>query len=309
MKKQTLKRLRKEEGFFSAFVLVFLVTLGLMGIGASMLLQSESKNVINQMNSVRADYLMESAAFYSTAALSAGTLTSDTSFTIGSIDVEVDTFYDAGTMIMEVTVTIDEGRTRTILFEMKENPIWRRSIFVSGSIDANVTTKDSNNVVDDDLKVANRSPMPQVNNSTLTSMAASQGHEKGGPWTATDDYPSTSFYRSGNTPNVTHVYGDMYVNANIDIHGIFIVDGNVYLDRRAHVQAVLYLPNSGTKVEANSSSSNRFDPNVLGGIYGFGEVTVVSSKTLYVRHEPEWMRVFSQYVNGGDGTKIAHWSY
>jgi hypothetical protein len=140
-------------------------------------------------------------------------------------------------------------------------------------------------------------------------MAASQGHEKGGPWTATDDYPSTSFYRSGNTPNVTHVYGDMYVNANIDIHGIFIVDGNVYLDRRAHVQAVLYLPNSGTKVEANSSSSNRFDPNVLGGIYGFGEVTVVSSKTLYVRHEPEWMRVFSQYVNGGDGTKIAHWSY
>ena len=306
MKKQKIKKLGKEEGFFSAFVLVFLVTLGLMGIGASILVQSESKNVTHHINSVKSDYLMEGAAFYATAALSTGTLMSDTSFTVENIDVDVDTSYDDDQLVMDVTASVEDYE-RTIRFELVQHPLWQKAIYVHGDV-TNAYAKDSDGHVDNSLIVANQNPMPQVATSTLNSMAASQVHEQNNGWVATDNYPGTgSFYFSGNTPNVTHVYGNMSVG-NVTIYGIYVVDGNVTLtNKRADIRGVIYLVNPETTLTAQNSYATRTE--LQGGIFGFGSVTA-SGRSLYVRHNPEYMRVFSNYVGPiPGGTKIADWSY
>ncbi len=310
MKKQRLKKLRREEGFFSAFILVFLVTLALMGVGASILVQSESKNIIHHINSVKSDYVIEGAAFYCASALTAGTLTNDTTFTFANIDVVVDTLYEDDTLIMNVKAIIDDDSTRKIRFEMKENSLWRYAIYVGENVTM-TTTRDSNNVTDTDLIVENKDPLPSVDDPTLTSLSSSQGHDRGGPFTPAEDFPSPSFYQAdGVTPNVTHVFGNMTVNANITIWGIFVVEGSVFLERRADVRGIIYLGSAGTSVTGMSANTDRDIPNVLGGIFGKGQVTIESgSRRLYVQHQPEWMRVFAQYVADISGMKIAHWSY
>ncbi len=307
MKKQRFKKLGKEEGFFSAFVLVFLVTLGIMGVGASMLVQSESKNIINQINCAKSDYLIEGAAFYCAGAISAGRLTSDTTFTIENMDVDVDTLYDAGALIMEVTVTLNDDQQRTIRYEMQDNPLWRYAVYVAGSVN-NTTARDSDGVTDPDLIVENKSPLPTVDNSTLNSMSSTQGHDRSeATFSPTDDYPNGSFYYTGATPNVIHVYGNMNVAANIDIYGIYLVEGNVSLDRRANVHAIIYLVNPGRSVAGASTNFSRND--VEGAIFGNGSVTAGGSRSLRVVHRPDWMRVFTQFVDYTGGMKIADWSY
>ena len=306
MNKQRFKKLGKEEGFFSAFVLVFLVTLAIMGVGASILVQSESKNIIHQMNCVKNDYLVEGAAFYCAGAISEGRLTSDTTFTIANIDVDVDTFYDAGALIMEVTVTLDQEQERTIRYEMQDNPLWRYAVYVAGGA-TNTTARDSTGATDPDLIVEYKNPIPDVDNATLISMSSTQVHDQSAAtFTPADGYPNSSFYESGNTPNVTHVYNDMSVAAYVNIYGIYMVEGNVTLDRRSYVHGIIYLRNSGKKVDGSSTYSTRND--VEGAIFGNGYVTATGTR-LRVQHKPEWMRVFAQFVDYTGGMKIADWSY
>jgi hypothetical protein len=314
MKKQECKQLGKEEGFFSAFVLIFLVTLGLMGMGASILVQSDSKSIIRHMNSRKSDYVIEGAAFYAAAAVTAGKLTSDTTFTINNIDVSVvmSTNQDC-TLVVNITADIDDDQIRTIQFEMEEDAIWKKAIYMHGDVDNSVVTRDSTGAYDwdSDLIVANKSMMPPVTNILLFDMASDQDHDRGDGWTPTSEYPyaGASFYESGITPNVTYVMGDMTVNNGITVWGIFVVDGDVELKRNSLVNGIIYLVNSGTQVIGEDTAQDRNDPNVEGGIFGLGEIDVLGNKRLYVKHNPEWMRVFDLFVNDTTGTKIAHWSY
>ena len=62
----------QERGFVSAFFLIFLVTLGLMGAGGYVLMSSEAKNTTNQFLVLQADYAANGAAYYAIERVSDG---------------------------------------------------------------------------------------------------------------------------------------------------------------------------------------------------------------------------------------------
>ena len=75
----------KENGFVSAFILILLVTLGLMGAGAYVLMTAEGKSVAVQGVSMQVDYSTEGALYYAKRRL---TNASDLDATIDSLNGE-----------------------------------------------------------------------------------------------------------------------------------------------------------------------------------------------------------------------------
>jgi len=88
---------RQEEGFWSAFVFIFLVTLALLGLGSYTLIRSEGSNTANDVKAVQAEYAANGAAFFGISAFNQGIFDSDlegTSLTIGNCTATLDTFVD-----------------------------------------------------------------------------------------------------------------------------------------------------------------------------------------------------------------------
>ena len=155
----------------------------------------------------------------------------------------------------------------------------------------NVSTKDSLGNLDPSLLMENAPFMPDIDNSSLESAAVSQGQvQSGSPFTPADGYPNGSFYYSGNTPNVTHVQGDLQVNGGTTIYGIFIIEGNAVLNGNSRVEGVLYLPNPSTTVIYGGGSPQ--ESSVTGGILTWGTVDGTGNH-ISVQHSPEYMNLFA----------------
>ena len=151
--------------------------------------------------------------------------------------------------------------------------------------------------------------LPVVDYTLLDTLSDMQLNTQAGNWTATNNFPSASFYNVGVTPNVTHVTGNMTVPAGVTVYGIFMVDGNLTLQSASGpdgtIIGVVYMPNSTSTVTMGSWTV------VNGGI--MAKCNIVGPpwwRFAYglVTHVPDYTRVFSQF-HDPIGLGIDSWTY
>jgi hypothetical protein len=176
---------------------------------------------------------------------------------------------------------------------------------MAGGATSNITTRDSLGGTDSKLLVQGlgASNLPAINQTSLNTLSTSQGHDKSSStFNATNNFPSASYYNSGITPNVTHVYGNLSLGVSpattVTIYGIFVVEGNVTISKSSQVIGVIYCPNSST-VTINSPVATN---SVTGGIVTKG--TVTGSTASYVKHNMTYTTVFSNYLSGAENLII-----
>lgn len=190
--------------------------------------------------------------------------------------------------------------SEVILFdgEFSEFAVWAKD-----SVN-DVTTRDSTGVIDTTLVIDHAPFMPDIDYTNLLNAATSQGHTPGdNPFEPGDGYPSTNFYYSGLTPNVTHVNGDLRVLAGRTVYGIFIVEGATQLFDGATIEGVVYSPNTGTLI-SNSGSAASY---INGGIVTWGAADGLGFQ-INVDHEPEYMRALaSNYAPNNPRMRVLSW--
>jgi hypothetical protein len=174
------------------------------------------------------------------------------------------------------------GRNKEVM-DLTQVMIWKGkfgdfAIWAKDSV-TNVTTKDSLGNVDPNLLVENAPFMPNIDEAGMISEAVSQGHQQAGGFEPNDGYPEEGededdrdFYYDdvAKTPHVTHVQGDFRVRGGRTVYGIFLIEGNAYLEGNSRVQGVLVLPNpSSTVIHGGGNPS---ESSVTGGVLTWGTV-------------------------------------
>ena len=144
-----------------------------------------------------------------------------------------------------------------------------------------------------------------IDDQALYNLAASQSHiETGSNFSPAHNYPSGSFYYSGQTPNVTHVLGDLLILENRTIYGIFYVEGGVTIEGNGTLDGVLYLPNESSTFIGGGGNS--YPGSVIGGIISTGDIDGAGNH-IYVQYEPAYLTDFSQYGDTGASIVVYSW--
>jgi hypothetical protein len=305
------QHLKKEEGFWSTFVILFLLTLTLMGLGAHILIKGEGPNTANLANVLQADYAANGAAYYGIRRLGIGALDESTPLVIGSGTVMLDSTFVSSSEEIELIVTANAGGTeRGIIIRLQPSgKLADMAIYTTGDV-FNVAARDSAGNLDPDRCVTNADSVPEINQAALDSLSSDQGHDQAAPLFTPDDmYADSSFYRpDGITPNVTHVFNDFEVLGGRTIYGIFVVEGNVILHGSARVEGVIYLPNPTSTII--TGGGNPSESSITGGIVSHGDISGTGNH-ISVRHGPGFMRTFCEFQIGPDppGFKKINWQY
>jgi len=305
-----IKDIKNEEGFWSAFVLLFLVTLALMGMGASVLIQSEDENTANQVSSIRADFAANGAAYYGIKQLELGSLTTAQVINIEGVSVNLDTSIVQGTSDVLLTVMASlDGVDRGIEVLLAPGKgLVDLAIYTTGHV-FNVSGKDSLGNTDPDMVVTQAESVPTIDEAALTAMSTAQGHDQfDAVFKPADGYPNGSFYQAdGVTPNVTHVMNDFQVLGGRTVYGIFVVEGDVTLNGNSRIEGVIYLPNpTSTIIHGGGDPS---ESTITGGLVSHGDIWGTGNH-ISVQHWPEFMREFCKYQTGPDqSTVIISWIY
>jgi len=305
------KAIKREEGFWSAFVILFLLTLTLMGLGAHVLIKSEGPNTANLANTLQADYAANGVAYYGIRRLGLGALDESATLMIGHGSVTLDTTKVVGSNEILLTVLAVAGSTeRGIEIRLKQGlRLVDMAIFTTGDV-FNVSARDSTFALDPDRCVSNADSVPAIDENTLDSLSTDQGHDQyANPFKPSDGYPDGSFYRpDGVTPNVTHVMNDFKVQGGRTIYGIFIVEGDVTLDGSSRIEGVIYLPNPTSTVIHGGGLPT--EATITGGIISHGDISGTGNH-ISVQHGPEYMRAFCHYQTGLDlvDFPVVKWEY
>jgi hypothetical protein len=303
-----IKELFRQEGFVSAIILIFLVTLGLMGMGAFVLMKSEGESVANNAKGLQLEYAANGGANYALRHLEEGTLSGLGPFTIGDVVVSADTTVDDEDTYLDISASTD-GMDREITLELYEGPLEEHAVVTTGDTEW-IFTKDSLGNWDGSLRLDHLHRMPGLDEASMLAVSTSQIHDQSGTFVPLNNYPDTSFYFSPGVPNVTHAEGDMVLMAGRTIYGIFIVEGSVTIETGALIEGVLYLNNEDNSVTISGSGSLTVD-SVIGGIVSKGDMIDGSSFTCYVQHDPVYMSFFATYLNNPNArvVKINQWTY
>ena len=128
-----------------------------------------------------------------------------------------------------------------------------------------------------------------------------------------DGYPSTSFYASGSTPNVTYIDGDLIVDDGRVMYGIVIVTGNVLIKSSfgggvGRIEGVVYLPNETSQITMSMESAT----SIRGGVLTGGDIDGAGWLDGIIQHQPEYMRKFAEYrtyPSAGGVTRVTRWTY
>lgn len=305
-----LSNLKNEEGFFSSMILMFLVTLAMMGLGAFVLTRSEGASVTTQIQTIQAEYAAEGAVYYGVQRLAQGSLNEAQALSIGGGNVILDTTTVSGSIYLNVIATTG-SMTRRIRVEVEESGggLADKAIYTTDVVFF-TTACDSLQNTDDSRKVENADSIPSMDLAALWALSNSQGHNQSGTFYPSSGYPSGNFYQpDGVTPNVTYVNGNMRVNDGRTVYGIYVVTGWVNLRPSARVEGVIYVVNDNpTWLRGGGSTAT---PSIQGGVVSEGEINGYVNRA-YVQHWPEFMRVFCSYMlypDSGGSYAIADWEY
>lgn len=116
----SLKILQKEDGFWSAIVLMFLAVLALMGLASFVLTRSEGKNIVNKVYALQADYAANGGAYYGIERLQEGPLNEGQLLTIGGATIALDTTMVDTLIQLTVTATMEQV-ARSIQVELTDS--------------------------------------------------------------------------------------------------------------------------------------------------------------------------------------------
>lgn len=179
------------------------------------------------------------------------------------------------------------------------------AVWAKDSVDY-VTASDSLGNVDSSLVIEHAPFMPYIDYASLVNQSVLQGHIYSGHTHISDGYPNGNFYYSGLTPNVTWVDGDLHVQNNRTIYGIYIVEGETTFDENVTVEGIIYTPNTGTLI-TKTKDDDSIMTNINGGIITWGGVDGAGYQ-IYVDHEPEYMRALaSNYAPNNPRMRVLTW--
>jgi hypothetical protein len=108
-------------------------------------------------------------------------------------------------------------------------------------------------------------PAPDLDENLFKALATDQigppVHYYGGNFAPGNGYPNGSYNYSGSIPNITYVGGNLNVNGNIIVHGVYWVKGEVNLNGNCRVNGIII-----TEGNIDINGGGNTDPNVYGGI-------------------------------------------
>lgn len=317
------RSLKGEKGFISVFTLIFVITLGLMGLGSAFLLKSESQNVVSNIQGMQTDYAADSAMWFALQSLAIDSLNVPDTLNVGDATVYMDTSTGTGGTTM-VSVEAETGLcSRAITVEITLSPGGLRGITTKGDLNPvfnSIEVWNEDGQPDPSLIRENLDKLPEIDESALQAMAVNQGNSYHGnfstPQNLPDGYPNGSFYQAdGVTPNVTYVDGNLNVPDDYDAYGIFIVTGDVMINLRAEIHGVVYVIGGGTTTLVGPMAEPYGDqPPVTGGIISGGDVQGWGANSCVVQYNSAFMDEFcaAGYVPGGGGGNAIHveeWVY
>ncbi len=109
-------------------------------------------------------------------------------------------------------------------------------------------------------------PAVVLDENIFKAMAIDQGHYHPGDFPASDNYPNSSYYYSGSVPNVTYVTGNLTVNGNMEIFGVYWINGNTTVfNGNYRVNGIIICEGDLTMNGGGNKS-----PNLNGGIIQYG---------------------------------------
>lgn len=183
-------------------------------------------------------------------------------------------------------------------------PLESLAVSTTGTV-ASVTTLDENSNPDPSLLSSEQDWSYDIDDQALYNLAASQSHlETGSSFSPANNYPNGSFFYSGQTPNVTHVLGDLRIVGSRTVYGIFYVEGNIVIQGNATLEGVLYLSNDNSTFSHGGGSV--FPGMVIGGVISTGDIDGTGSH-IYVEYEPAYLTPFSQYGDTGASIVVYSW--
>ena len=194
------------------------------------------------------------------------------------------------------------GLAQVVVFdrEFQKFAVWAKDTVIS------ITTQDSLSMNNDSLIVKKAPFMPKVDYDALVSAATSQSHYFAGNFSPSDGYPTTSFYYSGSTPHVIYVGGNLRIRSGRTINGIYVVEGEAWIEGGSTLNGVLYLPNSAT------SGVHHYDVSpstslINGGVVTWGGMDGTGGD-IVVRHNPTYFDKFvGDYAASNPPIRVLSW--
>ncbi len=305
-----LKNIKREEGFWSAFLLILLTTLALMGMGAYVLMRSEGINVASEVESLQTDYSATGAVYYGLRALQQGTFTEGGSITIGGVSVTFDTAMTQNSNdSLHVRARTSDGTVTDVGVVLEGVAIW-----TTGNV-TNISIFDNNGNQSSNLVARNASSVMVMNLAALGAVQNAKVFSSDKTINSTySPTGNTDFYQSdGVTPNVTIVNGNLTIGRNGIAYGIFVVRGNLVIQsggfawsfRAGRIIGVVYLPDSGNTISMASRT------RITGGILSNGDITGSGSGGI-VTHNINYVNTFVNFnvnPNVQWAFGISSWTY
>lgn len=107
---------------------------------------------------------------------------------------------------------------------------------------------------------------PNLDSEVFKAMAIDQGHYHASDFPASDDYPNGSYYYSGSVPNIVYVDGNLTINGNKVIYGVYWITGNTTVfNGNYQVNGIIICEGDLTMNGGGSQT-----PNMDGGIIQYG---------------------------------------
>jgi hypothetical protein len=285
-----LRALKGEQGFWSAVFLIFLVTLGLMGMGAYTLMRTESVNLANESKSMQAESALTAGCYYALNSLIKGVFNAtveSTPLSIGGASVTCDTAQTGSLIRLSVNSTY-QGAQRRAFIEFQLGLKLRDKAIVTTDVDNGVSARDSLNRNDPNRLVQHADSIPGIKEDSLLAWAVRQGHFINRD--AGDADVGNSFFRAdGKTPNIYWITGDYTVSGKKDQAGIFVVLGDVTINGSDRIKGIVYLPDpTSTIIHGGGKPSGN---SIQGALISHGSITGTGSHA-NVMHRPLYMNVF-----------------
>jgi len=305
--------LKKEEGFWSALFILFLVILAYLGMSTYYAVRTEGVNVADQINTLQADYTATSGVYYGIQRVQSDSLGEGESetVTIGNVDVGLSVERITGNPdFLRLTVNAEVKETsRRIEIDLSiPRNLADQAIWAKNGIDSRVVVQDSSGAIDTTLTAVGEEA-PEMDLVALKNMAQVRTDDP--TFYPPDGYPSGGcsddpFYQADCvTPNVIWVEHDLELGGSKEISGIYIIEGNVVLSGTPSIHGVIYQPNEGSTLLNGTGN----EPKVDGGIVTNGWVDGHGHPQ--VRHNPEYMEIFAGYQNDPDANtnRVQTWRY
>lgn len=226
-----------------------------------------------------------------------------------SIKVTVENDNSKGPNFLRVVATSsNDNRSQSVSASVFDARFTDFAVWAKGSV-TDVETRDEADNPDTTLRRASAPFMPQIVRNALIQSALDQWHvHSGSEFRPTSHYPSNqNFYYSGTIPNVTYVQGDLVVEYDRRVYGIFVVEGHVKLYGKARVEGVLVLPNSTSVISHEGLLDNS---TVRGGVLTWGSMkrnTLVFRTRVRIRSE-YWQKFADKlYVPSNPPIRVLSW--